>query len=380
MNNLRFVNTLIKEMKSTFKNLEVIVLLLGGPIFLTLLFGGVYVNTYVEDIPIAVLDEDDSSMSRMIIQQFDENDRFNIRYHVKSKEELKKVIDTRQAHMGLYIPYNFANNVNTLRSAQALIVVDGTNIVIGNNSFATAANIIQTIAAGAQIKLIEAKGVVPQLTENMAMVFHFNDRILYDPRMTYMNYLLLGFIAVFLQQVILSGIGISVIKNGPHIAKDGTLLKIMINILSTSIFALISTLIAIKIASNIFKVPIRGNLLTALLMCTIFIFAISGPAIIIASIVKDKLKFAQISFMLSLPTFVSSGYVWPQEQMPASLTLIIKSFWPLIYFARPFDEVLFKGASLNVVLSSMFEMVIYTFIWLPISVWFLKKRFKTKTE
>ncbi|MDK2934867.1 MAG: type transport system permease protein, partial [Clostridiales bacterium] len=110
-------------MKSTFKNLEVIVLLLGGPIFLTLLFGGVYVNTYVEDIPIAVLDEDDSSMSRMIIQQFDENDRFNIRYHVKSKEELKKVIDTRQAHMGLYIPYNFANNVNTLRSAQALIVV-----------------------------------------------------------------------------------------------------------------------------------------------------------------------------------------------------------------------------------------------------------------
>ncbi len=373
-----FLKALFEEIKSTFKDLDVIVLLIGGPIFLTLLFGGVYINTYVEDIPIAILDEDNSSMSRMIVQQFDENDRFNITHYAHSKEQLQQIIDNGNVYMGLYLPHNFAKDISTLNSSQALVVVDGTNMIISNNSYAEAANIIQTIAAGTQIKLIEAKGMLPQIAESIAMVFQFEDRMLYDPRMTYMNYLLLGFIAVFLQQVILSGIGISIIKNGNHLAKENTGFKILLKILSTSLIALFSTFISIKIAQNIFAVPIRGSFLIALLMSFSFVLAISAPAIIIASIVKDKLKFAQIAFMLSLPTFVSCGYVWPQDQMPDFLPILIKIFWPLINFARPLDEVLFKGISFNIIQNNILQMFIYALIWLPISIWIFKRRFNTR--
>ncbi|MCR4436941.1 MAG: ABC transporter permease [Clostridiales bacterium] len=370
---MAFFKELKTEIVNTFKNRDVIILLLLGPVALTLLFGGIYLNSYVEDIPIAVLDEDNSSTSRMIVQQFDENDRFVLKYTVDSQEELKNLLDSKKIHMGICIPPHFERDINKGQSSQVLILVDGTNMVVGNNSYAAASTIIQTVSAGAEIKILEGGGMVPRDAENVVNAFTFTDRTLYDPRMTYMNYLLLGYIAVFFQQVMLSGVGISIIKDGSPIAREATLRKIFLKILSCAFFALVSVYGAILIAAGIFRVPIRGSILLSLAFCGIFAPAISCPAIMIASLAKDKLKFAQISFMLSLPTFVSCGYVWPQDQMPWILGTLIKLIWPLIYFARPLDELLFKG---SLPVRSALGLVLYTLVWMPAAIFMFKRSFK----
>lgn len=366
---------IVAEVKALKKQLFTIFILFAGPILLTLLFGGVYMHNYIEDMPVAVLDEDNSLLSRTIVQYFDENERFYVKYYCNSREELKDAIDSRRVYMGIYIPKDFSKDINNLKSSSVLILVDGTNMVIGNNAYASAATIVQTLAAGAQIKLLEAKDILPDQAENMAMVFRFNDRILYDPRLTYMNYLILGFVAVFLQQVMVSSLGVSVIESGGYLAEGFTLAKLAIKILTFAIFCVPSIFASIGIAHIAFKVPIRGNLLTVLLMCTVFVFAISCPSIILASIVKDKLKLYQLSFMLSLPTFVSSGYVWPMDQMPPALPLVIKALWPLAFFHKPFADVIFKGVPFETVSKNIAGMLAYTLAWMPVAVLLLKKRF-----
>lgn len=366
---------ILKDIRNVLFDKSIIVILLLGPIFLTLLFGGVYLNSYIEDIPIAALDEDGSSMSRMIIQQFNEDDRFKLKYNVKTRRELKAIIDSKKAHIGIYIPPNFSQNIIELKSPEVVILVNGSNMVVGNNAYAQAANIIQTISAGTQIKLIESRGIVPAIAENIGMPFRFNDRVLYDPKMTYMNYLIVGFIAVFLQQVMLSGIGIGLIKNGEDIARGDIFKKIMAKIIATSFWGLSSTFISIYIASRLFGIQIRGNMETALIMAITFIFAISCPAIILAAVVKDKLKFTQVAFMLSLPTFATCGYVWTIDQMPEAMVKVIKAFWPLIYFSRPFDEIIIKGLKFNDIKQNIIQMLIYTIAWMPIGIYFFKKRY-----
>jgi ABC-2 type transport system permease protein len=365
------------ELKSLIRQPFTIFILFAGPILLTLLFGGVYVHDYLEDIPVAVLDEDNSALSRTITQYFDENERFCIKYYCNSTEELKKIIDSRKVYMGLYIPHDFSKNINELKPTSVLILVDGTNMVIGNNAYASAASIVQTLAAGAQIKLLEAKGMLPGQAENMAMVFRFNDRILYDPRLTYMNYLILGFVAVFLQQVMVSSLGVSVIDNGEYLAEGFTLPKLIAKILTFALFCVPSIFASAGIAHAVFKVPVRGSLLTVMLMCVVFVFAVSCPSVALASIVRDKLKLYQLSFMLSLPTFVSSGYVWPMDQMPRVLPMVIKAIWPLAFFHKPFADVIFKGAPFDAVSKNIAGMLIYILCWMPISILLLKKSFKT---
>ena len=232
------IKSLIKELRELLRSRDVIILLALGPIALTILLGGAYVNTYIEDIPIAILDEDNSSMSRMIAEQFDENQRFFVKGYVENTEQLNELIDSKKIYMGVCIPEDLSKNVINGTSSQVLIIVDGTNMVIGNNSYAAATSIIQTIAAGAEIKRLEAKGVIGYNAKNMANPFVFTDRMLYNPNLAYMDYLLLGYIALFLQQVMLSGIGIRMILEGEKIAggfnnKDNfvknTILRILCN-------------------------------------------------------------------------------------------------------------------------------------------------------
>lgn len=375
-----FHKILLKDIRETLFDRDVIVLLLLGPIFLTLLFGGVYLSDYLKDIPVAVLDEDNSSMSRMIVQQFSDSDRFNLSYRADSRDGLRELLDARKVHMGVYIPPDFSKKVTNLESSEVLILANGTNIVVANNAYAQAANIIQTIGVGTQIKLIEGKGVVPSISQDVAMPFKFTDRTLYDPKLTYMNYLILGFVAVFFQQIMLSGIGISVTKKLKEIAEDHTIKRILSKILTAAFYGLPSTFVAIYITAQVFKVPIRGSLSLALFLAIIFVFAISGPAIIIAVLVKNKLKFAQIAFMLSLPTFASCGYLWTTDQLPQALVIGIKMIWPLIYFARLFDEILIKGLVFNTVKGDLLQLGLYALVWLPLAILLFKKQIHRKQE
>ncbi|MBC7765691.1 MAG: ABC transporter permease [Hyphomonadaceae bacterium] len=366
-----------REMLQIIKNKEVNFLLLLGPILLTILFGGIYVNSAVNDIPIAVLDEDQSSVSTSITQQFDENERFDITQRVDNQVQLKALLDNKKVMMAVCIPPDFAKNLQTLHAPEVLLMTDGTNMIISNSVYATAAGIIQTVAAGAQIKLLEGKGMLPQVAKHVAMPFVFQDRILYDPRLQYMNYLLLGYIAVFLQQVMLAGVGNVMIQASEQAKRAITLQAIACKVVACTIFALLSTTVAMGIAAFGFHVPIRGNVLVAVGFCALFAFAMSAPAILLAALIGNKTKFAQIAYMVSLPAFVSCGYVWPLDQMPPLLVGAIKIVWPLASFARPFDEFLIKGMSVWTLLGSGAELLVYTLVWLPIGVWVYNRKLRT---
>lgn len=369
---MRFVRSLIHELRYTLRSKDVIIMLLLGPVVLTILFGGTYINTYVNDIPVVILDEDNSSLSRAINMHFNENDRFRVAAFVDSIEEVEEMVSSEQAFMGVCIPKGFNEDVLRGASPQVMVIVDGSNIVIGNSAYSTAANIIQTIAAGAEIKRLEGKGVLPGTAYSMANSFMFTDRMLYNPKLSYLNYLLLGYIAVFFQQVMLSGVGLQMIKDSASIAGWGTARATLLKVLACAFYAILSVAAAIGAAAWIFHVSIRGNVLTALCFCLLFAFAISGPAIMIASLTKDKMKYMQISYMLSLPTFISCGYIWPMDQMPKALVVLLKCFWPLINFDRPFGELLFKGIFPR---QGIIGLAIYAIFWLPVSILFFNLRF-----
>ena len=372
---MTFIKTLRKELKAVLRAKDVIIMLAIGPIALTIMIGGTYLHTYVEDIPVAIVDEDHSSLSRMIAEQFDENQRFTVQTYVDSAEELKELVETNKVSVGVYIPAHFSDDVIKGTSSQVLVIVDGTNMVTGNSSYAAATSIIQTIAAGAEIKRISARGVIGQDAMNMANPFMFNDRMLYNPNLAYINYLLFGYIALFLQSVVFSAVGIRMIAEGKQIAAHFMIKETLIKILSCAFYAIISVSLAILVANIIFHVRIRGSIFLSLLFCTEYALAISAPAIIVAAIVKDKLKHVQLSYMLSLPTFICCGYIWPLAQMPKIMVVLIKCFWPLVYFAKPFDELLFKG---TLPTESMLNLAIYIAVWLPISMLFFKFRYRTK--
>ena len=89
----RFLEVFQDSFRSLFRGcVPLAALLVGTPLMFTLLFGLIYDENVVNDIALTVYDEDQSSMSRMLIQAYGDNDRFHIVSYVSSEEEMKAEI------------------------------------------------------------------------------------------------------------------------------------------------------------------------------------------------------------------------------------------------------------------------------------------------
>ncbi len=369
-----FLNYLKEELQFIFTNRKLLVLLFIAPIFLTLWFGGAYIKSYVDDVPIAVLDQDNTSLSRTLVSYFNDNEHFQVVYTAQNEAELKEAIEKNIVFAGIYIQPNFYENIKKGNQSKVLLLTNGTNTVIANNVYAGAVPIVQTVSAGASIQMIEAKGSLPKNeAKNIALAFQFTDRTLYDPTMTYMNYLILGFVAVFVQQINLSGMSLLIGRNTRDLAEEHTLIKIGAKFFAIT-FCLVTTFgFTLFLSYRLFSIPITGNIFLALLMAIVFALSLLCPAILFFALFKNEVKFAQFSFTLAMPIFLTSGYVWPISQMPLPLVTVVKIIWPFIYFARPFSDVLMKGATFSSVGGDIAKMILYTVIYLPISIFILKK-------
>lgn len=326
---MTYLEAFKREFRSIFKYKGMMIILFIGPIFLTLFFGGVYYNDYVKDMPIAILDEDGSSLSNLVSSYFLTNERFDVTNYPASRQELQDLIDGGKVQMGIYIPKDFESKVTTFKSSEILVITDGSNIVIANNAMAQATLIAQSISAGIEMKLIQGKGVLPGIAENMALVYNLGERTLFDPKMTYMNYLIICFLAVFIQQLMLAAMGATFIRDSEYVSEGNVLAKALATASACFVGMIPAIIVCVIILMTLFHVPIIGNIYTAIVLTLLFILTLIGPSLVIAALTKDRVKYSQFEFMLSLPTFASAGCVWPVDQMPKLLVAIIKAFWPL---------------------------------------------------
>lgn len=372
---MTYKETFMREFRSIFKYKGMMILLFIGPIFLTLFFGGVYYNDYVKDIPIAILDEDGSTLSNLVGSYFLSNERFEVTYYPATRKELERLIDDGKVQMGICIPKGFESKVSTYQSSQILAITDGTNIVMANNAIAQATLITQSISAGIEMKLIQGKGVSPKTAQDMTLVYNVGERMLFDPKMTYMNYLMICFLAVFVQQLMLSAMGSTFIRDNEYINNGNVLSKVLAAVSACFVGILPAVTICIVILRKLFHVPMIGNIWTVFLLTVVFLIALTGPSLLIASMTKDRVKYSQIEFMLSLPTFCSCGGVWPVDQMPRLLEILIRACWPVINYAKIVQEVLIKGMDFSATIPNILQMVLFAFVWLPIGIFFYKKTF-----
>lgn len=370
-----YLESFKREFKSIFKYKGMMILLFIGPVFLTLYFGGVYCNDYVNDIPIAVLDEDNSSLSNLVTGYFMTSERFDVTNYPASRGELQRLIDEGTVQMGICIPDGFERDVTTYKSSQILAVTDGSNIVVANNAYAQATMIAQSVSAGVEMKLIQGKGMTPRMAQNIALVYNLGERILYDPKMTYMNYLIICFLAIFFQQLMLSSMGSTFIRDSEYIAEGNVTAKIFGAVSACFVGILPSTLLSIFIMLKLFHVPIIGSMFTVTVLTIFFTLSIIGPSLLIASVAKNKVKYSQFEFMLSLPTFVSSGCVWPMNQMPKLLEIIVRACWPLANYAKVVQAVLVKGMNFKYVIPNILQLGIFSIVWLPAGIVCYKRTF-----
>lgn len=351
-------------------------MLIAVPVFFTFVFGNVYSNTFVEKIPMTILDMDNSSMSRMITKQFKESPGFEIINYAKSEEELEELITRKKAYAGLIIPKDFQKNVKEMNAPKTLFIVDQTNFVIGNNAVAYGSEILNTLNAGVQLNVLQGKGMNPYEAKKAVVSMSFVQRVLYDPQISYMKYLMFGIIGIIIQQTFLEVLAPSLIDDKKKILNMKVrsveslkyLATFLVRILVATAFAFVGFSISFYVACKYFNLPMRGIILYDYILLLVFILDLIAVSFVFAAIFKEVLPCIQICMFLSVPAILTCGYVWPEYMMPDGLANIVKMIWPLGYFINPLRDINLKGTGFQVILPYVQGGLHYAAVWLPIGI------------
>jgi ABC-2 type transport system permease protein len=296
-------------------------------------------------VPLVICDEDQSQLSRSLIQALSDSERLQLIGQPASEEELNAYLHEKKAYAAILIPHDFSQNVTAGRSSPVLLIADGSNLVITNTVTTTIQEVIISFSQPISAKLMEKAGQLPTQAHNKSAPVQFNLRVLNNPTFSYLNFFVLGLAMAAFQQGTFLSIGASITSEyqklselaGTHPAQ-----VFLGKLLPYFILCTISFFLTLFISIRAFEIPCKGSFISLIFLSTAFILTAMGMSSLVASICKSEVTFTKLSLTYAVPAFTISGYIWPLQSMDAFNQLFAYTF-PMLYLADTVRNIMLAG-------------------------------------
>lgn len=350
------------------------------PFLFTAVFSTAFGPLFVTDVPTAVYDMDNSTSSRMVVDYLYESDVMDINEGFDSMAEIEEAMLKNEIFAAIILPEGFGKELTGKTGAEATVLIDNSNFMIGNNLMSAVNTIFSTVNAGVQIKLLEGGSQVPYQAEQSVYTLNIAERVLYNPQLAYFYYIFAGLMAIFMQQVFLAAT-IPMFIEEKHKLKGQTRQekrKAALDIGQKAVFVmgltLISVMICLRTAMGMTGFPMRGNILLLLLFQVVFLFAMLGISLVLSSLFDKVECAAQFIMFLTIPAFFTCGYAWTEPMMAAGFATVIKKIWPLYYFANPMKDIILKGTELTGLMPYLVGCILFAAVWVPLGIFLYSKK------
>lgn len=337
----------IKELWGLLRD-PIMLLLIGYCFTFDIYIAATATSDSLHHASIAVVDEDDSPLSRQIVAAF-YPPMFNQPVKLYSMDEVDRGMDTDSYTFALNIPPNFQRDVLNNQSPEIQLNIDATRMgqaFVGNGY-------ITQIITGEVTEYVNRYSKATDLPVNIQVHTSFNPNLTrswFGSVMEIIN-------IVTTLSIILTGAAL--MREREHGTIDHLLsmpvtpFQIMISkVWSMGLVVLISTWVALLlVVTSWLNVPINGSITLFLIGAALHLFVTTSLGIFMATIAKSTAQFAMLLILILLPLQMLSGGSTPRESMPEVVQNIMM-IAPTTHFVELGQAILYRGAGLSVVWTS----------------------------
>ncbi len=334
-------------------------MLFALPILCVILLGVELSKGVISDIPIAVINYDNSDFSRQLVETFDKNETFNVTCYPDNEDELERLMKNSKARVGLIIPKNFYNDIVDLKSPTVLMVYDGSHMSITSTAKAKATEILLTYKAGATIQQLTARlGISFKEAYNITQAFQFNNRMLYNSSKSFKDFLAPILLAGYIQAALALVATVSINQNVFKVEKVERLGYASGKIIFYTLCGSLSYIVCIILQVSIFHVPFRGSLFSVLVLSIALCFSVSAFCVLISTVFKNKIIALTAGAVVFIPNSITAGTTWPLISMPSGYQSFAK-FVPFTHYADNIRDVYLKGISVQQLTNDVVYLLVF---------------------
>lgn len=365
-----FISLLKIEFKRIFSNGVLLAIFFGAPIGYGILFGYVYQQAKVVDLPIVIVDQDQSPTTDKIIDAFEDNEVLLVVDVRSSDVNIINEMPVEQYAAVITLPSDFEKNILQKNHPEVRIDLNMANILNANTASKNISSVLMTLNAGIEIEGLKKQGLHPTQAKAAYESFKINFNKLYNSTGNYVTFMLPGLLAAIMQQVIFlvmalvfsrdfeDGYFITLTKKSKssfyHVMLKATPFLIMLPIMWLFVSLLFPYF---NITAAIFNIPM-------LILTLLLTLASMGIGMLFSIAIPSQLKATELLMVISTPAFILSGFTWPTIAIPDFITSIAQ-FIPVTQFLSGFRTIAFYDGDVSAIASEikmLILIIIVTFI------------------
>ena len=207
------IKEILLDMRRTFQVIFSEISLLSLLAFTPAIYGFFYawpmLNQQVRQVPVAVVDQDHSALSRTIIRYASAHPNLQVRV-VKDEQEAQQALTEEEIYGYLLIPHDLLHDIVQQKKVHLPLHIDATYGLVNKAVSYGFMEVVGTVAAGVKIKKFIARGLSKGQANAARDPLTVTQKSYYNTTQGYGNYVLPAVSVIILQQTLLMAVAMVV--------------------------------------------------------------------------------------------------------------------------------------------------------------------------
>jgi ABC-2 type transport system permease protein len=308
----------------------------------------------VRDLPIAVVDLDNTAFSSKVARMIDAAPVCNVVYRLNSAEEARQIMDKGKIDAIVILPYELEKKVMNTGAPAIAVYINNTNVVKGGVLKSGLFTTLSTISAGVKVQVAIKKGQTPEQAIEKARPVKTNVHLLFNPFGNYSYFLVLGLLPllaivfIFLGSVYALGIELKEGTSGElmSLADNNIGIALVGKMLPYTLLFFVDMMILNLILLRNLGTPVNGSLFMILVSEVLLIVAYQLLAILFLKFTANLRLSLSLGSAYTMMALTFSGLTFPYIAMPL-IAKVFSMVFPYTFWLKIFMGQTLRGEPIS---------------------------------
>jgi ABC-2 type transport system permease protein len=321
------------------------------PLFTLFFMATIFGNGQMENIPIGIVDQDNTASSRAIARNISAVPTFKVTRHFVNEEAARKAVQKKEIYGYLSIPPKFEQDAISGKNATLSYYYHYALLSVGGELMAAFETSLAPVSLSPIVMQAVALGVEQDKITTFLLPVQASNHPIYNPSLDYSVYLSQPFFFVLFQVLILLitvyAVGIEIkfrtADEWLFVAKGNMVTAVLGKLLPYTIIFILIGCLANYVMFGILHIPFQGSWLLMNMLTALFVVATQALGLFLFSL------FPAISLIISIVSMVGSlgatlsGVTFPVTNM-YPLVRDASYLFPVRHFTEMMQNMLYEGS------------------------------------
>jgi ABC-2 type transport system permease protein len=365
---MRIIYTLLtKEFKQIFRNKFMLPIIFVIPVVQMILLTYA-ASLEMKDIKMAVVDQDYSAASRLLVSKFSGSPFFNINLQSNNYDEAVRMLTRDKVDVILHLSHGFERRLYVDQATDVQLVINAINATEAGLVNAYCTQIIT--GYNSQIRAdwfgMNDSGKIATLD--------ISPKLWYNPLLDYKIYMFSGILVIIVTLIGMMLTALNLVREkemGTTEQINVTPIRkyqfIIAKLLPFWIIAIFELAFGLVVGRLLYGLPIEGSLGLLFIFTSIYLFVVLGIGLFLSTISQTQQQMMFIAFFFMITFVLMSGVFTPAESMPPWAQKV-NLLNPVAYFMRVIRMILLKGSQFQDISREFYSLSIYAVLALTLAV------------